>query len=951
VRVGVSGVQSAISEIKSLGLSLAEFAGPIAGLASTAGFLALAKSALNFAEALGHAREVVGVSVKEMAGMAYAAEQNDISLGSLQTGLKNFSKYLVETHQGSRNLKDALLEQAAIFQRMPDGAQKAALAVKLFGRAGVEMIPLLNQGPAALEAMFERGGKLAGVNDEMARSAHEFNNALKDLELASQGLAGSLVSGVLPSIISTVKGAADGIVAFREWTRNNEGLKIAIESLGAALAALIALKFAANLSDILVTLRALPAAFGAVAAAALAPLLALGLITAALVTGIEAWKWYKARQEEALSLSGAKESMGQMAQAIQNNIAMQVRARTLTTSQADEMRSKVEALSAQWQKGTLSLAEYNTALREISQTLIKLQPGQSQDIILTPEIKDAFKKWADSNRALQLAQRQADAATAKAAIEVEEKELEQSYKRRTISIQEFFDRKRQLEQQTADAEKAPKLYALQSTDDLLAANQERKNSTDKSDLIALTNLDAERNTLLAERVKLVAEIMAIDEKQKALAIEESGKAQDETNKRNLERLERDQKEQILKLDGQLADIEGDWRLSNVEKYDEKKRKLDELKTALTLYIDALRELAKTQDPAAAQTTLGRADEAEKRLNATGKESGKLGADPHSFSDQFTSAFTDIQNQWGTWATQLAGTFKEVFNSAISSISNGITGLIMGTKTWGQALQQIGSSIVTSIVQSFVEMVTRWAMTHVLMAGISSLFRTQETVQTAAHTTAQVGIHAGGEAAKTTATAAGASSRGGIRLFETIFHGIQVGIRVVAHVAGEILMTGITVAQSAIRLGMLLAESIAYIIKAAVAAMSAVAQIPFVGPVLAIAALAAILAAGFGALGKGFAEGGYTGAGGKYEPAGIVHRGEFVMPADAVQRIGLPTLEAMRTDASPATGAAAPIPTHRTELKLAVVDSTDSAQRWAESQDGEVWFLDMMNRHAHRYTRS
>lgn len=42
----------------------------------------------------------------------------------------------------------------------------------------------------------------------------------------------------------------------------------------------------------------------------------------------------------------------------------------------------------------------------------------------------------------------------------------------------------------------------------------------------------------------------------------------------------------------------------------------------------------------------------------------------------------------------------------------------------------------------------------------------------------------------------------------------------------------------------------------------------------------------------FANGGYTGAGGKYEPAGIVHAGEFVLRQEAVKRIGIPRLEAM-----------------------------------------------------------
>lgn len=45
--------------------------------------------------------------------------------------------------------------------------------------------------------------------------------------------------------------------------------------------------------------------------------------------------------------------------------------------------------------------------------------------------------------------------------------------------------------------------------------------------------------------------------------------------------------------------------------------------------------------------------------------------------------------------------------------------------------------------------------------------------------------------------------------------------------------------------------------------------------------------------KGFATGGYTGAGGKYQPAGVVHRGEYVFDQDAVRRIGVKNLQAMQ----------------------------------------------------------
>ena len=40
--------------------------------------------------------------------------------------------------------------------------------------------------------------------------------------------------------------------------------------------------------------------------------------------------------------------------------------------------------------------------------------------------------------------------------------------------------------------------------------------------------------------------------------------------------------------------------------------------------------------------------------------------------------------------------------------------------------------------------------------------------------------------------------------------------------------------------------------------------------------------------RSFASGGYTGAGGKHQPAGIVHRGEYVVPSQYVnQSSGLP----------------------------------------------------------------
>lgn len=63
---------------------------------------------------------------------------------------------------------------------------------------------------------------------------------------------------------------------------------------------------------------------------------------------------------------------------------------------------------------------------------------------------------------------------------------------------------------------------------------------------------------------------------------------------------------------------------------------------------------------------------------------------------------------------------------------------------------------------------------------------------------------------------------------------------------------------------------------------------FGGGGISSAAMSAVM----GGAGGLYDKGGYTGAGGKYQPAGVVHKGEYVFSKDAVDRIGVGNLEAM-----------------------------------------------------------
>jgi hypothetical protein len=122
----------------------------------------------------------------------------------------------------------------------------------------------------------------------------------------------------------------------------------------------------------------------------------------------------------------------------------------------------------------------------------------------------------------------------------------------------------------------------------------------------------------------------------------------------------------------------------------------------------------------------------------------------------------------------------------------------------------------------------------------------------------------------------------------------------------------------------------------------------VAAAVGVAAVIAALAA-FG----GFRSGGYTGDLPEERVAGVVHGREFVFDAPAVQRIGVENLEAMRSGVVPAAQAAPPDAGSRVNnaVQIAAFDSRLDARRWANSQEGEVWFVDMARRTAHRWNRA
>lgn len=98
-----------------------------------------------------------------------------------------------------------MVEIADRMATMDDGAQKTAIAMALFGRSGVDLIPMLNEGGDAIKRWGEEA-QAAGLimSEETARQADELNDSLDSLKGQVRGLGVSVASDLMPDLILLV---------------------------------------------------------------------------------------------------------------------------------------------------------------------------------------------------------------------------------------------------------------------------------------------------------------------------------------------------------------------------------------------------------------------------------------------------------------------------------------------------------------------------------------------------------------------------------------------------------------------------------------------------------------------------------------------------------------------------------------------------------------------------
>ncbi|EPJ8754235.1 MULTISPECIES: phage tail tape measure C-terminal domain-containing protein [Pseudomonas] len=211
----------------------------------------------------------------------------------------------------------------------------------------------------------------------------------------------------------------------------------------------------------------------------------------------------------------------------------------------------------------------------------------------------------------------------------------------------------------------------------------------------------------------------------------------------------------------------------------------------------------------------------------------------------SDAWQNYVDSAADFSEQAGAATESILSDATSSISGSLQGIIKGTESVGDAFGNLAATMANSVLGALTDIAAKWIVVQALkMAGITA--ETTATVASeATKTTAKLATDAASTASSLTATATVASA--------------------------QVAAAGTTMT--------------AWLPAALVASVGSFGAAAIVGGTALLAAFALI---------KGFSGGGYTGAGGVNEPAGVVHKGEVVWSQADIKRFGgVSAVEALR----------------------------------------------------------
>lgn len=273
IKLGIEGDEKKIQNVMGSLEDLAKVGAIIAGA-----FTAVAYGAFHMVEAVATAAdnaaaaaERLNITTQSLQSLEHAALMSDATTEGLANGLKFLGKNAAEAAQnggemaeafaragvkvkdGAGNMKgvDVLLnDMADAFQnKIPKGAEQTAMVMKIFGRTGLELIPLLNKGAAGIAELQRKAVELGVVmSTELIAAGAKFDDQMKELQASFTGLRNTiagpfveafgevlarltkfiqmnrkLIATKLANFFKIVAGAANLFIDALEWLFESQG--------------------------------------------------------------------------------------------------------------------------------------------------------------------------------------------------------------------------------------------------------------------------------------------------------------------------------------------------------------------------------------------------------------------------------------------------------------------------------------------------------------------------------------------------------------------------------------------------------------------------------------------------------------------------------------------------------------------------------------------------------
>lgn len=230
---GAQKVTSLISRIGTNMKKMGVMAGVGAAAAGTA-LLGLAKSAANTGDQFHKMALRTGASTEALSELAFAAEQSGSDIDTVERGFKGMARTILNAQRGLSTSTDSLemlgldLSQlqglkpedqfALIAQKIseiPDATTRAGLSMQIFGKAGADLGPLLQEGAGGIAKLRQEAASLGRtVTQEEANKAAAFTDAMNRLMSVASSIGRQIGAAVIPYLTNIMDTAQ---FVFNNW--------------------------------------------------------------------------------------------------------------------------------------------------------------------------------------------------------------------------------------------------------------------------------------------------------------------------------------------------------------------------------------------------------------------------------------------------------------------------------------------------------------------------------------------------------------------------------------------------------------------------------------------------------------------------------------------------------------------------------------------------------------